>query len=226
MTLPMAVCISGCGSNLQSIIDHIENGTLAARITLVIADKADAYGLTRARTHGLATLVLTKADHPDRAAYDAALLAAIRASGAEVVILAGFLRLLGDDFVAAYRDRILNIHPSLLPSFPGLRGQADAATYGVTLSGATVHFVNEHMDNGPIVIQAAVPAGPDDDEASLGARILALEHRIFPQAIAWLASGRLRVEDRKTRLTPAAIPPADLASAGPCLVSPPLEQGF
>lgn len=226
MTLAIAVLVSGSGSNLQAIIDRIDAGALPARISLVLSNKAEAYGLTRAREHGLPTLALPPAAFADREAYDTALLAAVRDSGAEAVVLAGFMRLLGPAFVAAYRGRILNIHPALLPSFPGLRGQADAAAYGVTLSGATVHFVDEKMDHGPIVIQAAVPARPDDDAATLGERILALEHRIYPQAIAWLAAGRLAIEGRKTRLAPAAIPPADLAEAGPCLVNPPLELGF
>ncbi len=226
MTLPIAVLISGSGSNLQAIIDKIESGNLAARIRLVVSNKADAYGLTLARRHGVETLVLPHGDYPDRAAYDAALLAAVENSGAEAVILAGFMRMLGAEFVAAYRERILNIHPALLPSFPGLRGQAEAAAYGVTISGATVHFVDEKMDSGPIVIQAAVPALPDDDGDSLGARILALEHRIYPQAVHWLATGRLHVDGRKVRLSPAALPPADLTTTGPCFVNPPLEAGF
>lgn len=226
MTFPIAVCISGSGSNLQAIIDRIEAGTLPARIVLVASNRADAYGLTRARRHGLPTRVLTAAEYPDRAAYDAALLDAVRASGAEAVILAGFMRLLGAGFVSAYHNRILNIHPSLLPSFPGRHGQADAAAYGVAISGATVHFVDEAMDNGPIVIQAAVPALPDDDGERLAARILALEHRIFPQAVAWLATGRLTFSGRKTRLAPAGTSPADMTEAGPCLVNPPLEAGF
>lgn len=226
MTLPIAVLVSGSGSNLQALIDRIEAGVLPARITTVLSNKADAPGLNRAAKHGIATMVLAPAAFPDRAAYDAALLGAVRDSGAEAVVLAGFLRILGPAFVTAYAGRILNIHPALLPSFPGLHGQGDAAAYGVTLSGATVHFVDEKMDHGPIVIQAAVPALPDDDAASLGARILRLEHRILPQAVAWLASGRLRIEGRKTRLAPAAIPPADTADTAPCLVNPPLELGF
>ncbi|MEA4858592.1 phosphoribosylglycinamide formyltransferase [Solidesulfovibrio sp.] len=226
MTLPIAVLVSGSGSNLQALIDHIEAGRIDARITAVVSNKAEAQALARARNHGLATVTLPHGDFPDRAAFDAALLGAVRGSGAEAVVLAGFMRILGADFVTAYRQRILNIHPALLPSFPGIRGAADAAAYGVTVAGATVHFVDEKMDNGPIVIQAAVPARPGDDGASLGARILAFEHRIYPQAVAWLAAGRLSIDGRKTRLAPAGLPLADLAEAGPCLVSPPLESGF
>ena len=226
MTLPIAVLVSGAGSNLQAIIDRIEDGVLPARVTAVVSNKPDAYGLTRARKHGIPAIALPPADYPDRAGHDAALLAAVRDSGAEAVVLAGYMRLLAPAFVAAYRDRILNIHPALLPSFPGLRVQGAAVDYGVTIAGATVHFVDEKMDNGPIVIQAAVPARPDDDAESLGARILALEHRIYPQAVSWLAAGRLAVHGRKTRLAPASLPPADLGDVMPCLVNPPLEAGF
>jgi phosphoribosylglycinamide formyltransferase-1 len=226
LSLPLAVLVSGSGSNLQAIIDHIEAGRIDARITAVVSNKAEAQGIERARRHGLAAVVLPHGDFPDRAAFDAALLAAVRDSGAQAVVLAGFMRLLAPEFIAAYRDRILNIHPALLPSFPGIRGQADAAAYGVTIAGATVHFVDEKMDNGPIVIQAAVPALPGDDGPSLAARILTLEHRIYPQAVAWLAAGRLSIHGRKTRLAPAAVPLADLAGVGPCLVNPPLEMGF
>ncbi|WP_300162639.1 phosphoribosylglycinamide formyltransferase [Solidesulfovibrio sp.] len=232
MTLPVAVLVSGTGSNLQSIIEHIEAGRIDARITAVVSNKADALALDRARKHGLPARVLPHGDFPDRAAFDAALLAAVRESGARAVVLAGFMRLLAPEFIAAFRERILNIHPALLPSFPGIRGQADAAAYGVTIAGATVHFVDEKMDNGPIVIQAAVPALPDDDAASLAARILAMEHRIYPQALAWLAAGRLRVEGRKVRLAPArgggdaAEAGARAAEGAAYLVNPPLEAGF
>lgn len=224
--LPIAVMISGSGSNLQALIEAIEAGTLAARVKLVISNAPEAKGLVRALRHGLSATVIEHRAFPDRQAFDAACLKAIRAAGAEAVILAGFMRILGPEFIAAFPERILNIHPALLPSFPGVHGQADAAAHGVRLSGATVHFVDEKMDHGPIIIQAAVPAYPEDDGASLGARILALEHRVYPQAVQWLATGRLKVEGRKVRLAPADIPPADLSAAGPCLVSPPLEEGF
>ncbi len=233
MTLPVAVLVSGTGSNLQAIIEHIEAGRIDARITAVVSNKADAKALDRAREHGIPARVLPHGDFPDRAAFDAALLAAVRESGARAVVLAGFMRLLAPEFIAAFRDRILNIHPALLPSFPGIRGQADAAAYGVTIAGATVHFVDEKMDNGPIVIQAAVPALPDDDAASLAARILAMEHRIYPQALAWLAAGRLRVEGRKVRLAPAregegaaGATATGTAEGVAYLVHPPLEAGF
>lgn len=226
MALPLAVLLSGSGSNLQAIIDKIEAGGLDAEIRLVLSNKNEAFGLERAKKHGLPTAVISHKDFPDRDGFDAAMIEAIRAEGAQAVILAGFMRILSPAFVAAFANKILNIHPALLPSFPGAHGQPDAASYGIKLSGCTVHFVDEKMDHGPIVIQAAVPAFPDDDGDTLGKRILRLEHRIYPQAIQWLAAGRLKLEGRKVRLSDADLPQADMSGAGPCLVNPALEQGF
>ncbi len=226
MALPIAVLVSGSGSNLQAIIDKIEAGGLDAAITLVLSNKAEAYGLERARRHGLKTAVISHTDYPDRESFDAAMIKAIRQSGAEAVILAGFMRILTPAFVAAFEHKILNIHPALLPSFPGAHGQPDAAAHGVRISGCTVHFVDEKMDHGPIIIQAAVPAFPDDDGDALGARILRLEHRVYPQAIQWLAKGRLKIAGRKVRLKDGDVPAASMAGAGPCLINPALEEGF
>jgi len=223
---PVAVLISGSGSNLQAILDKAASGVLAADVRLVLSNRGDAYGLTRAAKCGIPTAVVAHGAYPCREAFDAALVAAIRNSGAEAVVLAGFMRMLGPAFVAAYAQRILNIHPALLPSFPGVHGQPDAARHGVKISGCTVHFVDEKMDHGPIVIQAAVPAHAEDDGKALGGRILALEHRIFPQAVHWLCTGRLSIAGRHVHLAPADVPPADMSGVGPCLVNPPLEQGF
>lgn len=226
MKTPIAVLISGSGSNLQAILDRVASGVLAADVRLVLSNRGDAYGLARAARHGVSTAVVEHGSYPCRDEFDAALEKAIRASGAEVVVLAGFMRMLGPGFVSAYAGRILNIHPALLPSFPGVHGQPDAARHGVKISGCTVHFVDEKMDHGPIVIQAAVPAHAGDDGKALGGRILALEHRIFPQAVHWLCTGRLRIDGRHVHLAPADVPAADMAGSGPCLVNPPLEQGF
>ena len=225
MPLAIAVLVSGSGSNLQAIIDRIEAGTLDAEIRIVIANNADAYGLERARKHGLEHLFIDHREFDSRAAFDLEMAKAIRAAGADTVVLAGFMRLLTPQFLAAFAGRVVNIHPALLPSFPGTHGQGDAVAYGVKLSGCTVHFVTEEMDSGPIIIQAAVPAEPDDDAGSLGGRILALEHRIFPQAIQWLAEGRLKVDGRTVRLAESARPTAP-AAPGNWLVNPPLEDGF
>ena len=224
MSLRLAVLVSGSGSNLQSIIDKCEAGVLDAQVVLVLSNKAGAYGLERAVRHGIPTMTLDHKAFDSREAFDRAMVDAIRASGADTIILAGFMRLLTPVFLEAFPGRVLNIHPALLPSFAGVHGQADAANYGVKLSGATVHFVTLEMDSGPVIIQAAVPVTPGEGGDTLGKRILAFEHRIFPQAIQWLSQGRLRIDGRHVLLAGPAGPPAELH--GPGLVNPPLEEGF
>jgi len=182
---------------LQAIIDHIEAKRLDAKIEVVLSNKADAYGLVRAKNHGIATEVLDHKQFPSREAYDQAVVDLLRARGVDLVVLAGFMRLLSPVFVKAYSNRIMNIHPALLPAFPGLHVQKKAVDHGVRFSGCTVHFVNEECDEGPIIIQAVVPVFPDDSEESLAARILKQEHRIYPRAIQLYAEGRLRVEGRR-----------------------------
>lgn len=225
MSLPLAVLVSGGGSNLQSLIDRIEAGALDAEIKLVVSNNPEALGLTRARKHGIPTKVVVHSEYPTRGSFDREVLRAIAVAKAEAVLLAGFMRILTPGFVNSFPQRILNIHPALLPSFHGAHGQRDAADFGVRISGCTVHFVDELMDHGPVIIQAAVPAEPGEGGEALGARILKLEHRVYPQAVQWLAQGRLSIEDRFVRLE-GSRPPADMSGAGPCLVSPPLEQGF
>jgi phosphoribosylglycinamide formyltransferase 1 len=195
--LPIAVLISGGGTNLQSIIDAIEAKKLDANIELVLSNKADAHGLARAKNHGLATEVLDHKAFPSREAYDQAVVDLLRARGVELVVLAGFMRLLSPVFVRAYSNRIMNIHPALLPAFPGLHVQKKALEHGVRFAGCTVHFVNEECDEGPIIIQAVVPVFPDDNEETLAARILKQEHQIYPRAIQLYAEGRLRVVGRR-----------------------------
>lgn len=195
--VPLGVLISGGGTNLQSIIDAIEAKRLDAVIRVVISNKDNAYGLVRAKNHGIPTEILDHKKFPTREAYDEAIVALLRARGVELVILAGFMRLLSPVLVAAYSNRIMNIHPALLPAFPGLHGQKQAVECGVRFAGCTVHFVNEECDQGPIIIQAVVPAYPDDTEETLSARILKQEHRIYPRAIQLYSEGRLRVEGRK-----------------------------
>jgi phosphoribosylglycinamide formyltransferase-1 len=223
--MPIAVLVSGSGSNLQAIIDRIEEGELDAEICLVFSNKEGAYGIERARQHGLPTRSLVMTDFPDRAAYDRAMLEVVRESGAELVVLAGFMHFLSPVFVHAFENRILNIHPSLLPGFPGVRAQRQQADYRVRLAGCTVHFVDEKMDNGPIIVQAAVPAFPGDDESILGDRILSLEHRILPQAIQWFAKGRISLDGRNAVVEQDGItefqePPKH------SLINPRLERGF
>jgi phosphoribosylglycinamide formyltransferase-1 len=195
--VPIAVLISGSGTNLQSIIDAIEAKRLDAKIEVVLSNRADAQGLVRAKNHAIETAVLDHKSFPDREAYDQAVVDLLRTRGVELVILAGFMRLLSPVFIKAYSNRIMNIHPALLPSFPGLHVQKKAVEHGVRFSGCTVHFVNEECDEGPIIIQAVVPVFPDDTEEQLAARILQQEHRIYPRAIQLYAEGRLHVAGRK-----------------------------
>jgi phosphoribosylglycinamide formyltransferase-1 len=234
MSLPIAVLVSGSGSNLQSIIDRIAEGVLDAEIRLVVSNRAGAFGLERARKHNIPTKVLLHTDYPTRETFDAALVGSIHKAGVDrkgLVVMAGFMRIVTPVFLSAFPHRVVNIHPALLPAFPGVHGQADAADYGVKISGCTVHFVDEEMDHGPVIIQAAVPCQAGEDGNVLGPRILKLEHRIYPQAIQWIAEDRLTVTDRHVNLKvsgrpKAEQPKADIDTPTYALVWPPLEAGF
>ncbi len=192
----VGVLISGRGSNLQSIADAISAGQLDAEIALVISNRPEAAGLARARAAGIEAIHINPRDFADREAYDRALAAALQARGVSLVCLAGFMRLVSAPLLDAFPRRILNIHPSLLPAFPGLDAQRQALEYGVQVTGATVHLVTSDLDAGPIVLQAAVPVLPDDTVETLSARVLIQEHRIYPEAIRivldepWHVSGR------------------------------------
>jgi len=194
---PIGVLISGSGSNLQAIIDAIEEKRLDAFIQVVISNREDAFGLVRAKKNNIPTEVLDHKKISSREAFDQALVKILQAREVELVILAGFMRLLSPIFVKAFSNRIMNIHPSLLPAFPGLHVQRKAIEHGVRFSGCTVHFVNEECDEGPIIIQAAVPVFPGETEESLSARILKEEHRIYPRAIQLYSEGGLQVVGRK-----------------------------
>jgi len=196
-TVDIGVLLSGGGTNLQAIVDGIQQQRVDARIRTVISNKEQAYGIIRARDHGIPTRVLNHRDFPSREAYDEVLVRHLKESAVELVVLAGFMRLLSPLFIRSFPNRIMNIHPALLPAFPGLRVQAQALEYGVRFAGCTVHFVSEECDKGPIILQAVVPVLPDDTEVSLSERILAQEHRIFPMAIQLYSEDRLRVEGRR-----------------------------
>ena len=197
MTARLGVLISGRGSNLQAIIDAIAGGRLAATVAIVISNRADAAGLGRARSAGIETLYLNPRDYDDRDAYDAAIAEVLRARRVDLVCLAGFMRLVGPRLLEAFPNRILNIHPSLLPSFPGLDAQRQALEHGVQVTGATVHLVTCELDGGPIVLQAAVPVAPGDSVDSLSARILLEEHRIYPEAIRIVLEGGWTIDGRR-----------------------------
>ena len=223
--LRFAVLASGTGSNFRAILRHVHEGRINAEIALVLSNVPDAPALTIAREAGISTWAKAHATFPSRAAFDAAMLEAMRSAKIDAVILAGYMRLLSPSFIQAYSGKILNIHPSLLPAFPGAHGADDALAYGVRFTGCTVHFVVEEMDAGAIIIQAALPVEAEDTKETLMPRVHALEHRIYPQAVAWLASGRLSLEGRKARLVAAPgvrFSPTEMAN----LVNPPLEEGF
>lgn len=198
--LKIAVLASGSGSNLQAIIDEIQSGLLPAELVLVLSDKPQAYALQRAEAAGVATKVLLPEDFASREDYDAELVRLLKASGAEAVALAGYMRLVTPVLLQAFPQRVLNIHPALLPSFPGLHGQRQAFEYGVKVAGCTVHFVDEGMDSGPIILQAPVPVLEDDDAERLAVRILEQEHIIYPLALRLLAEGKLHIEGRRVRI--------------------------
>jgi phosphoribosylglycinamide formyltransferase-1 len=199
-TLSIGVLASGRGSNFQSIIDSIDSGYLKANIVLLITDNPNAYAIERARKHGIETLILIPKHYASRNEYYKNIVHELKIREVGLVVLAGFMRVVGKPLVDAFRYRIMNIHPALLPSFPGLHGQGQAADYGVKISGCTVHFVDEGVDTGPIIIQAAVPAFFEDTEDVLSARILTMEHRIFPEAIRLFAENRLEVFGRKVKI--------------------------
>lgn len=189
--IPTAVLISGRGSNMQALLEAAQDATYPAEITLVVSNRGDAKGLARAEEAGAQTAVLPHTDYPSREAHDAALHALLKERGIELICLAGFMRILGAEFVAQWEGRILNIHPSLLPKFPGLNTHTRAIEAGETEHGATVHFVTAELDAGPIIAQEAVSIQPDDTPDALAARVLEVEHRLYPQALRDVAEKRL-----------------------------------
>ena len=195
----IGVLISGRGSNLQAIIDAVAAGRLHARIAVVIANRADAAGLDRARTAGIETLTIPHRDFPSRDAFEQVLVRELRARDVRLVCLAGFMRLLGSTFLGAFPNATLNIHPSLLPAFPGVDAQRQAWDYGTTLAGATVHFVTGELDGGPIVLQRAVDVEDDDTPESLAARILDVEHQIYPEAVELVLQDGWTIDGRRFR---------------------------
>jgi phosphoribosylglycinamide formyltransferase-1 len=195
--LKLGILISGRGSNMQRLLAACQGGEIAADICLVLSNRADAAGLAQAQAADVATKILAHVDYPNRADFDRALDAALREAGVDFVCLAGFMRLLTVEFISSWRDRMINIHPSLLPAFPGLDTHARVLAAGVKLAGCTVHYVRFETDTGPIIAQAAVPVLPGDDEESLSARVLAAEHRLYPLALRLIAEGRVRVQGER-----------------------------
>lgn len=208
--------VSGSGTNLQSIMDACESGAVDAEVVVVISNVDGAYALERARKRSIPAEVVPHGDYPDRDAYDRELVRILRSHRVDLVVLAGFMRVLTPGFLEEFPERVMNIHPALLPSFPGLGVRLKAIEYGVRFSGCTVHFVDAGVDTGPIIIQAVVPVYPDDTEEELKDRILALEHKIYPKAIQLFAQGRLTVRGRKVFIRGL------VKDDSQCLINPPL----
>jgi len=213
--LALAVLISGRGSNLQALIDAGRDPAYPAEIKLVISNKAGALGLERAAEADIPTLVIDHKAFETRAAFDAEMTKAMEAAGVELVCLAGFMRLLSEEFVAHWLDRMINIHPSLLPAFKGLDVQQRAIDAGARFSGCTVHYVRHEMDTGPILAQAAVPIYADDDADALARRILEKEHVIYPLAVKWIAEGRVTITDERAVIDGVAAPDGALVNPAP-----------
>lgn len=231
MSLQIAALASGTGSNVRSILAAINNGKLDARLRLLLSNNPAAGVLDIAAQAGIPVWARSHGDFASRESFDRAMFEAIGGSGADTVVLAGYMRLLSPFFVRAFQGRILNIHPAVLPSFPGVHSGRQALGYGVRFSGPTVHFVDEEMDSGPVIIQAVVPVDYADSEADLMRRIQAMEHRIYPQALQWLAEGRLRIHGRRVELLPPSggvekRAPASQGTGelGPWMVCPALED--
>jgi phosphoribosylglycinamide formyltransferase 1 len=198
MSLKVGVLISGSGTNLQAILDAAAKGDLGgARVVVVVSNRADALGLERARAAGVPAVVVDHKAHAGREAFEDAILEVLRGHDVELVALAGFMRLLTAHFLRQFPDRVVNIHPALLPSFPGTHAQKQAFDYGVRITGCTVHFVDDGTDSGPVIAQAAVPVLPGDTEETLAARILTEEHRIYPHVLRLLAAGRITRQGRR-----------------------------
>ena len=217
----VAVLASGRGSNLAALIEAAADPAYPAEIALVLVNVKGAAALDRAEAAGLPTRLIEHRSFPDRASFDAALDAALREGGIELVCLAGFMRLLTPAFVEAWRDRMINIHPSLLPAFPGLDTHARALQAGVKIAGCTVHFVRHETDSGPIIAQAAVPVMRDDTPDSLAARVLEAEHRLYPLALKLVAEGRVRVVEERAEIAGASA----AAAPSPILLNPPESPG-
>ena len=211
--LRLAVLASGNGTNLQSLIDQSQQGKLDVEIVLVISNNPDAGALKRATAAGIKNICINHRDFAERENFDQAVVQALKGSGAELIALAGFMRIISDVFLAAFPQRIINIHPALLPAFPGLHVQKKALEYGARFSGCTVHLVDSGVDTGPIILQSVVPIHPDDTETTLSARILEQEHKIYAQAIQWFAEGRIIIEGRTVTVADAQT--SDMALINP-----------
>jgi phosphoribosylglycinamide formyltransferase-1 len=199
----IAVLVSGRGSNLQAIIDSIGSGYLKARISVVISDVGDAYALLRAKKHGIDAVFVNPENFASKELYEKEILKVLKTHDAELLLLAGYMRILGKTLLLSYKNRILNIHPALLPAFTGLHAQKQAFDHGVKVAGCTVHFVDETLDGGPIILQRCVEVKENDTPETLADRILEQEHKIYPEAVKLFVENRLRIEGKKVKILPS-----------------------
>ena len=214
--LKIGVLASGRGSNFQSIINAVNSGRLKIGIAVLVTDNASAFCIERAKKHGIPHIIMDPRKYSSREVYFSEISDILKSKSVGLVVLAGFMRIVGKPLIDAFPNRILNIHPALLPSFPGLNGQMQALEYQVKISGCTVHFVDEGMDTGPIIIQAAVPVSQDDTEETLADRILSLEHQIYPEAIRLFSEGKITVEGRRVTIKGYVAPDA-------YIINPPIQ---
>lgn len=222
--MKIGILASGVGSNAYAIINKIKAGVLDAEVEIILSNRANAPVLQMAAKEGIKAAAVERKDYPTRAAHDAAMAELLQQHGCEIIVLAGYMLVLGGKFLETFPNRVINIHPALLPSFPGTEGAANAQMYGVKITGVSVHFVEEKIDSGPLIIQAALPCKTSEPLEDLKQRIHALEHRIYPQALQWLAEERISLAGRQVILAPGG---RDLAEPLPeSLIWPPLEAGF
>jgi phosphoribosylglycinamide formyltransferase 1 len=218
MSLSIGILASGSGTNFDSIAAAVETGRVNASIALLVCNRANAAVVGKAKARGIPTLVMNHKAYATREAFDTAVADALHDAGVELVVMAGFDRIVTGALLSRFPDRVVNIHPALLPAFRGGDAQSQTAAYGVTIAGATVHFVDDHVDHGPILVQGAVPVAPGEDRETIRLRILAVEHRIYPAALRLIAEGRVKVEGRMVRID-------GLPEIGAeCLISPPLDE--
>lgn len=220
----IGILASGTGSNAQAILERINSGALQAEVGIIITNRAQAKVLEKAERFHIPSLVVERNSYPSRVSYDEALVAALKEKGCTAVILAGYMLVVGPGFLEAFPQRVLNIHPALLPAFPGTEGIKNAYYYGVKITGPSVHFVDEQLDSGPLIIQGALPVRQDESMEELAVRIHQVEHRIFPMAVQWLAEERLTISGRTVHLKPGSR--ALIPSPPETLIWPPLEEGF
>ncbi len=228
MSIRIAILASGSGTNAQAIFDKIDEGVLDVKVCVVLCNRPGAKVIERAKRRNISTVELDHTAYPDRESFDQVLVEAIKKSDVDLIVLAGYMRVLSSVFLKEFAGKVINIHPAILPSFKGAHGARDACAFGVKVSGCTVHFVDEEVDHGAVIAQAVVPVETEDDEFSLQRKIQRLEYRVYPQVLQWFAEDRIQVNERHIKLLPAKIKQEKISDCGEDIYFawPPLEKGF